>query len=169
LQALACAGYGTGLLAHHLATQRMRVKAWQQRHHWQVHLSTHQRVDYAYWRLIDYDGPSTQARRYARLRGWQPIEAWTVDTIDDPTAAPYSDPAQASYLDLEAINQVRAGSARYDDLQLMEKQYMLLEHLRLGGSLRGFKDRYRPVPQREVKQMARANQELATLLGGGTS
>jgi len=150
LQALACAGYGVTPLADLLAAQRMHVKAWQ-RHRWhQVHLSTHERIDYTYQKLWDTDGGSTQARDHAGRRGWQPFEAWTDATIDDPAAYPYGDPVQVGYIDRVLIKRVWEGKRPYLDLTAAEKIELLTRHLANDGSMRGFRDRYRPVPKREL-------------------
>ena len=165
LQALACAGYGTAHLAGLMVASRMLVKAWQQ-HHWhRVHLATHQRVAYTYQHLWDTDGPSTLARRHALdVRGWHPFEAWTDRTIDDPAAYPYGDPAQSAYVDQVLLARVVAGSRPYADLSGAEKVELLLVHLRGGLSLRGFRNRYRPVPKRELFLLLSRRPDLWVLL-----
>lgn len=164
LQALAVAGYGTRQLAEILGAQRRHVKWWQQHYHRQVYLCTHQRVDYTYWRLIDEDGPSTLARNYAVARGWLPFDAWTALTIDDPEASAFSDPAQFDHLDEVLLARVRIGRARYVDLTYAEKRYMLTQHLRAGGSLRRFRDLYRPVPKKEMERLIAETPDLLRLV-----
>jgi len=150
LQALACAGYGVTPLADMLVASRMHVKAWQH-HRWQnVHRTTHERIAYTYSKLWDTDGGSTQARDHAGRRGWQPFEAWTDTTIDDPAAYPYGDPEQINYIDRVLIKRVRDGKRRYLDLSDAERIELLTLHLIAGGTMRGFRDRYRPVPKRQL-------------------
>lgn len=167
LQALGCAGYGVAPLADLLAAHRMHVKAWQ-RHRWhQVHLSTHQRIDYTYQRLWDTDGGSTLARDNAVRRGWQPFEAWTDTTIDDPAAYPYSDPEQINYVDQVLISRVQCGRRPYLDLSNAERIELLIQHLIAGGSMRGFRDRYRPVPKRQLDLLIAQRPDLWPLIPGG--
>jgi hypothetical protein len=150
LQSLACAGYGVAPLADLMAAHRMHVKAWQ-RHRWQsIHLATHERIAYTYLRLWDTDGGSTLARDHAARRGWHPFEAWTDVTIDDPGAYPYGDPAQINYIDRVLIKRVRDGKRPYLDLSDAERIELLTQHLTAGGTMRGFRDRYRPVPKRQL-------------------
>lgn len=150
LQALACARYGVAHLADMLVAGRMHVKHWQ-RHTWRtIHLATHQRIDYVYQRLWDTEGPSTLAHKHARMRGWHDFDAWTERTIDNPGAPPYSDPDQVNYIDWVLLERVRTGRRRYLDLSDAEKVALLIQHLNDGGGLRAFRDRYRPVPKREL-------------------
>ena len=164
LQALACAGYGTGYLAGLLVAHRLHVRSWQSHEHRQIKRSTHQRIDYTYQRLWDTDGGSTLARRHAAGCGWHPFEAWTDGTIDDPAAPPYSDPAQTSLVDPELLARVRAGRRPYADLSGTEKIELLTAHLRTGLSLRGFRNRYRPVPKPELFVLLALRPELWHLL-----
>src|SRR5687767_5518228 len=130
LQALAAAGYGTGQIAHHLAAPRWRVTRWRQPHCQQVWLATHQRIDYLFQRFYHTDGTSDLAREHARRLGWQPVDAWTDRTIDDPTAQPYSDPAQTDHVDWVLLDQVRNRERHQGFLQLTnpERLVLLREH-----------------------------------------
>lgn len=164
LQALAAAGYGSGIIAHHLAAPRWRVTRWRQPYCQQIWLATHQRVDYLYQRFYHTDGPSSLARQHARLLGWQPVDAWTDTTIDDPIATPYSDPAQTSHVDWVLLDQVRTRQRPHGFLQLTnsERLVLLREHfLQHGGTLRGFKDRHRPVPVEILRVLVASDDELA--------
>lgn len=150
LQALGRAGYGAAHIAELMAASRMHVKAWQH-HRWHhIYLSNHQRIDYTYWKLWDTEGPSTLARKHAERKGWQTFDAWTEHTIDDPGAPPYSDPEQINYIDRVLLHRVYVGRRPYLDLTAAEKVELLAAHLQAGYSLRGFRNRYRPVPKREL-------------------
>jgi hypothetical protein len=164
LQALACAGYGVVPLAELMVAHRMHVKAWQH-HRWRnIHLSTHERIAYTYECLWDTDGGSTQARQHATRRGWQPFEAWTDATIDDPGAYPYGDPEQREYVDRVLIKRVRDGKRPYLDLSDAERIELLIQHLTAGGTMRGFRDRYRPVPKRQLDLLIATRPDLWPLI-----
>lgn len=150
LQALAVAGYGTAHLADLMAANRMHVKAWQHHQRQQIHLITHQRIGYTYTKLWDTEGPSTLARQHAQRRGWHPFEAWTDRSIDDPGAFPFGDPEQLNYIDRVLLQRVATGRRQYRDLSAAEKIELLVAHLSAGFSLRGFRNKYRPVPKREL-------------------
>lgn len=168
LQALACAGYGTGHLANLMAAQRLYVRAWQQHHRVKILWTTHQRIDYTYLKLWDTDGPSTLARQHARRRGWLPFEAWTDRTIDDPGAAPYCDPEAVGYIDRVKLAKVVAHQVRYIELTGAEKMELLANYLQnavartIGerASLRSFINRFRPVPRRELRYLVMGRPEI---------
>lgn len=163
LQALAVAGYGSGEIAHHLVAARWRVVRWRQPFCRQVQLTTHQRVAYTYERLYHTDGPSTLARQHALALGWQPIDAWTDHTIDDPDAAPYSDPEQSNHIDWILLDRIRRRQqpGGYALLTPSEQLVLLREHfLRGGGTLRGFRDRYRPVPIEPLRRLVASDPGL---------
>jgi len=164
LQAAACAGYGTGHLAELLVANRMHVRAWQQHRRAQIHLATHQRIAHTYERIWDTDGRSTLARQHAIRRGWHPFEAWTDSTIDDPGAPPYSDPEQTGYVDQVLLQRVTRGERAYLDLSAAEKLELLRLHLETGTSLRGFRNRYRPVPKRELDVLVSLHPDIWPLL-----
>lgn len=54
-----------------------------------VHRATHDKVRAVYDQLSALDGGSWRARNWATRRGWDPVEAWSDHTIDDPAAEPY--------------------------------------------------------------------------------
>lgn len=166
LQALACAGYGTAHLGELMVAHRLHVRAWQRHEHRRIRLTTHERIDYTYWRLIDQDGPSTLAKIYAAQRRprWHPIEAWTPETIDDPSAAPYSGTDALLYVDEELIERVQAGIRNYLDLTDTEKMVLFERHLLNDGSIRGFRNRYRPVPKRQFERLILQTPRLHGLL-----
>lgn len=159
LQALACAGYGTGLLAYHLVVSRENVIVWREQRRGLIRAVTHQIVSYTYERLIDRDGPSTLARSHASERGWHPIDAWDQTTIDNPDAQPYQQ--LGGWTDWVLLDHVRKRTiingkpmARFVDLSRSDQRQLFHEHLSRGGSARGFRDRYRPVPIEILRVLA---------------
>lgn len=164
LQGLACIGYGTHYLADQMVAHRLHVRAWQMQHHDRILVVTHQRIDYTYQRLWEVNGPSKLARDYAEQRGWLPPDAWTDNTIDDPLAYPYGDPAQADYIDEIKLARVKAGKHEYLSMTGLEKLTLLAQHLRGGGTLRGFRNRYRPVPKRELCGLVQRHEWIWPLL-----
>ena len=165
LQALGVAGYGTRHLADLLVAHHLHVRTWQRHGRVRVHEVTHQRIAYTYERLWDTDGGSTQAREHAHRCGWQPFEAWTDSTVDDPGAYPYGDPEQLQAVDDVLLARVRVGQRDYVELTPAEKLALLGEHLGRGGTVRGFINRYRPVPRRELRYLLAQSEHLWPLLG----
>jgi hypothetical protein len=161
LQALARAGYGTGQLADLLQVRRRHVTWWRTPHYRQIHILNHRRIANLYSLLWDTDGKSLLARLHAEQQSWHPYEAWTDATIDDPGAAPYSDPEALAYIDWVLLDLVRQGKRRYLELTPAERRTLLREHvLDRNGSLRGFRDRYRPVPVSDLRSMVADDPQL---------
>jgi hypothetical protein len=145
LQSLACAGYGLGDVAEALESRRLTVQGWRRKRHPLVRSDSRDLVATLYARWWDTDGPSQAARSYAAKHGWLPFEAWTDDILDDPQAAPYSDPEALAYLDWVLLEQVRSRRREFRALSDAERLYLFRLHMGQGGTSRGFRDRYRPV------------------------
>jgi hypothetical protein len=96
--------------------------------------------------------------------GWHSFDAWTDATIDDPGAYPYGDPEHVNYVDQVLVQRVRRGLRRYIELNDREKMELLRLHLADGGSLRRFRDLYRPVPKREFEALLANRPDLWPLL-----
>lgn len=146
LQALACAGYGLGEVAAALESRRLTVQGWRRMHHPRVRSDTQSLVATLYARWWDTEGPSNAARMYAARHGWLPFEAWTDTILDDPAAAPYSDPEALAYLDWVLLDQVVHRRRGFLALNEAERLHLYREHAGRGGTPRSFRDRYRPVP-----------------------
>lgn len=90
LRALACLGWSQDALAERIGMTTstlnnfMRVGSSGRR----VTPASAERVAVAYAELSGENGPSHLTARRAARRGWQPPEAWTTETIDDPHAIP---------------------------------------------------------------------------------
>ncbi len=93
--------------------------------------ATADRVAALYDELASLDGGSTRARRWAERRGWQPPEAWSDDTIDDPHANPYD--WCRDDVDEVAIAKVDRGELTWGTLTKAEKRALFLRH---GGQVR---------------------------------
>jgi hypothetical protein len=165
LQALARAGFGAGLIADKLGWSDrygpLWVRSLRAPRRPTVAQSTFYTVAGLYVTLWDTEGPSKIARRYAVTADWQPFEAWTDRTIDDPRALPYEEAAPE--VDLVLIQRFRERAPLYlaaplrktlfTDLNHAEQLHVLAEHLATGGSLRGFRDKNRPVPMRLLEEL----------------
>lgn len=165
LQALARAGFGAGLIAEKLDWSERYGSLWirslRTPRRPMVAQATFRTIAGLYSSLWDTDGPSNTARRWAISADWQPFEAWTDLTIDDPRALPFE---SGPDIDLVLIQRVRERAplylddpkrrrALFTDLNRAEQLYVLAEHLALGGSLRGFRDRNRPVPMKLLEEL----------------
>ncbi len=87
VRALVCIGWEQRVLAGRLGYDQSVGSNWANAT--QVHRSTHDKVSALYDELSSLDGGSVRASRWAQRRGWHPPEAWSDETIDDPTAEPY--------------------------------------------------------------------------------
>lgn len=164
LQALGRAGYGAGHVAERLDWSvqygALWVRSLRTPRRPTVLRSTFTAIADLYAELWCTDGPSRSAARYAATAGWEPFEAWTDNTIDNPRALPYE---EALRFDPELIHRVRTKMplylneprrrAQFTDLSTDEQAYMLVAHLETGGSLRSFRDKHRPVPMRLLEQL----------------
>jgi len=65
-------------------------------------------------------GTGTRARNMARTKGWHPREAWTDDTIGDPTAKPFS-AAGPEDVDRVLVERVAEGRRPFADLNDAEQ------------------------------------------------
>lgn len=76
----------------------------------QVQLRTARRIADVYDRLSVNVGTSECTRRRAAAKGYAPPEAWTADTIDDPSAEPWSwDTTGSPSVDEVAVQRALAG------------------------------------------------------------
>ena len=149
LQALGLAQYGLPRLSSMTGYLYPTMKRWQQQHSERVTILTRDTVRYLYEQLWCTDGPDLRAAEIAAERGWHPFEAWTDLSIDDPTAEPYGALEQRQYVDWEQVNRVLARQNNrvvFTDLSPAEQVALWRTHVANGGSTRGFRDRYRPVP-----------------------
>lgn len=159
LQALAACGYTLPEIRL-LGGQTCEGILGRWRHHLEptIPLADHERIRQVYDRLYaGHDRPSSEAMRVARCHGWLPPEAWTDATIDDPDAAPYSDPEAASHIDWVAVEKAKLPKGHSDRIPFVElrrpEQALLFEQHRAAypgvqesTMVRRFKDIYRPVP-----------------------
>lgn len=154
LQALAVAGYSSSDIAARLGRHAITVAHWRNAQSGQVVTAeTRGLVADLYERLWGTDGPSVVAQRRAAQAGMQPFEAWTDAIIDDPTAAPYSDPEAVQFVDEVLVKAVVRGQRPFLDLSPAEQLQLYRAHVAAGRSVRSFRDRYRPVPAPILKQL----------------
>ena len=154
LQALGMAGYGNEEIARRLGRRPITVAHWRNAKPGQVVTrQTHKLVGQLYGELWDTEGPSVVARRYAQKAGFQPFEAWTDRTIDDPEATPYGDSDALGFIDEELLHRVRSRERQFLDLSPAEQRVLYAAHIKAGGTPRGFRDRYRPVPITILRQL----------------
>jgi hypothetical protein len=152
LQAIACAGYTLGdVHAVQPKASMLQLTRWRVQERRWIRSVNHGLVVDLYDLLWDTDGPHPRVALWAANRGWQPFEAWTDDTIDDPDAGPYTAPEMVDSIDWEKLNRavLPPGSrlrVRFVDLTPAEQRQLYQQHMAGGGSPRGFRDRYRPVP-----------------------
>jgi hypothetical protein len=165
LQALARAGFGAGLIAEKLGWSDrygpLWVRSLRAPRRPTVAQPTYRTITGLYVALWDTEGPSKVARRYAITADWQPFEAWTDRTIDDPRALPFEEAVPE--VDLVLIQRFREKAplnlrylgrrTLFTDLSRAEQIHVLAEHLATGGSLRGFRDKNRPVPMRLLEEL----------------
>jgi hypothetical protein len=160
LQALGRAGYSSGWITRELAISRQVYVRWwragKRPRLWVVHQRL---VGELYDQLWDSDGPSAITRTWALRYGWEPYEAWTMETIDDPKAQAWAVLQDPGYIDEVLLDKVRAGVVPFMALNRAEQTVLLLEYLASGGGIRGFRDRYRPVPIGVLREIA-AQQKL---------
>jgi Zn-finger nucleic acid-binding protein len=156
LQALARAGYPSRYIAAELSLSHdLRVRRWRSGRYHQVWRSSEVLVKYLYDRLWDTDGPSAAVSRWASQQGWEPFEAWTEETIDDPLAKAWAELDRADYVDHILLSRVRMGKATFSELNLAEQTVLFQEHYRGGGAVRSFRDRHRPVPIDTLREIIR--------------
>lgn len=159
LQALARAQYG---IPHLLPL--LPGSAHNSLYKWRAHcspiirLTSHQAVARLYTRLWDTEGPAPAVAARAADRGWHPFEAWTDQTIDNPRATPYGDPEAIEFVDWEKINRARLEPRHpmrvpFTQLTPAEQDALYRRHIDAGGSTRGFRDRYRPVPIADLRRL----------------
>lgn len=158
LQAIACAQYSPRDLLELIPAHERLIYRWRLPAQPYVQHRSFLLVADAYNQLWDTEGPRPEAAAYARSRGWQPFEAWTDSTIDDPAAAPYSAPEAVEFVDWVKLNYARLepGHRRrvpFLDLTPAEQRELYRRHMAAGGTPRGFRDRYRPVPIDILRQL----------------
>ena len=174
LQALTVAGYGVRSVAvqmgrsAHAAEMLRRIREGQTL---RITRRTRDEIERAYEKLCWEMGPSLIATRFGFARGWEPCDAWSFETINDPKAEPYQHQAlDAQYVDEEKLRRVRTGVLvdgiryRFIDCNWAEQLTLLREHLDAGGKIRGFRDRNRPAPMELLRRLEleiRATQEVA--------
>lgn len=159
LQAFTHAGYAMpdllpllpGTSLNTLYRWRIRTTRW-------IRRTSHDQLAELYRRLWDLDGPHPEATRYAARQGWQPLEAWTEATLDDPDAQPYAAPEAVLFVDWEKINRARLETGHrmrvpFTQLTPAEQTALFTQHMVRGGSHRGFRDRYRPVPIEDLRRL----------------
>lgn len=151
LQALGVAQYGLANLSQLTGYSYLSVKRWQLQQPERVTLLTRDTVSYLYRQLWCTDGPDLHAAAAAQASGWYPFEAWTDLSIDDPDAEPYGAPEQRGFVDWVVLNRATLPARHkqriaFVDLSAAEQLQLWRHHVAAGGSIRGFRDRYRPVP-----------------------
>lgn len=145
LQALCCAGYSNEDIGKRIGRRALTVAHWRHCQPGQlITRQTHDLIATVYNDLWDTKGPSVVASRYAQRAGYLPFEAWTEETIDDPNASPYSE--AASFVDEELLRRVRTHKRDFIELTPAEQLALFSAHMAAGGTPRGFRDKYRPVP-----------------------
>jgi hypothetical protein len=87
IQALMRAGWSQRVIAGHACCGHSNINEWLS--HPRISRPTAATVAAVYERLHLEDGPSVWVAAYAERRGWQPPEAWSDETLDDPDAQPY--------------------------------------------------------------------------------
>lgn len=163
LRALACAGYSAQTVSRMLGISKNSLSRWINATHPALRRVFHERIRQLYDQLWDTAGPDGYAAAAAAAAGWYPFEAWTDATIDDPQASPYSHPEMHQYIDYEKLRRVRLPKGHpmrvmFEQLTGAEQAELYRMHRRAGGSTRGFRDKYRPVPINIMRQLT---QEVA--------
>lgn len=158
LQAMGRGGYGLVYLSSISDLPRSNLHLWRHATFDRVTARTHNRIDRLYQQLWCVDGPDRGAATAAAARGWQPFEAWTDRTIDDPQAGPYSDPDAIGFIDWEKLDRAKLPPrhslrVEFEDLTFAEQNALYQAHLQAGRSPRSFRDRYRPVPIEIMRQL----------------
>lgn len=128
-QALARAGWALGGLARRLGYTPTFGPRWA--HAAQVTQATRDKVAALYDELSTLDGGCNRAARHAERQGWQPPEAWSDDTIDNPAAQPYD--WCRDDVDEVAVAKVNRGELSWGRLTDAEKRALFLAH---GGQVR---------------------------------
>lgn len=153
LQALGLAGFGLAHLADLTGYWYPTLLRWQRQHTAKITTVNRDTVRYLYQQLWCADGPDQRAIQIATAHGWCPFEAWTDQTIDDPQALPYTATEQREYVDWERLNRIKQKTipvgllaVTFESLSPAEQLELWRAHVAHGGSVRGFRDRYRPVP-----------------------
>lgn len=93
LRALAALGWPAYEIAARMGVTHQCIEQWR-RGRDRVRCTTHARITALYDELSMTVGPSADTRRRALRYGWPPPLAWDDDTIDDPTARPWTDEPQ---------------------------------------------------------------------------
>lgn len=123
---------------------------------------SHLAVVRMYAELWDTAGPSPRATQIAERNGWQPFEAWTDHTIDDPFAEPFADPESTQYVDEVKVAHARLKRddprrVAFTSLTFAEQMVLYREWVgQQGRSAKQFRDTYRPVPASLMREMAAA-------------
>lgn len=116
LQALACLGWSVGRLATESGMDRQRLDA--ALHGRPVVAGTVRAVAGLYERLWSTPAPATNQREKisvarttnrAQAAGWAPPLAWDDDTIDNPSAKPFTEDADVDHVDEFAVDAVLEG------------------------------------------------------------
>lgn len=90
VQALSVVGWSTYMIAEKVGCSAECVRAISRGDRGQVRSDIAAAIRQVYDAWCTEDGPSHQARSWARKRGWLGPEAWTDATIDDPDAEPHA-------------------------------------------------------------------------------
>ena len=160
LQALACAGYSAQTIAQMLGVSKNSLSRWINATQPTLRRVFREQIRQLYMQLWDTVGPDGYAATAATTAGWHPFEAWTDMTIDDPQASPYGHPEMRLYIDHEKLRRVRLPKGHpmrvlFEELNGAEQAELYRRHLQAGGSARGFRDKYRPVPIGILRQLTR--------------
>lgn len=160
LRALACAGYSAQTCARMLGVSKNSLSRWINASQPTLRRVFREQIRQLYAQLWDTAGPDGYAAVAATAMGWCPFEAWTDATIDDPQASPYSHPEMHEYIDREKLRRVRLPKGHpmrvlFEQLTGAEQAELYRMHIQAGGSPRGFRDKYRPVPIGILRQLTR--------------
>jgi len=157
LQALCAAGYSSTDVAQLLDRRPITVAHWRcSKPGSLIRANTHALIARLYNELWDTAGPSPAAARYALKVAdppYQPYEAWTDRTIDDPAATPFSDPEAIEFIDQVRLQEARDGRRPFLNLSEAEQRHLYTQHVSTGRSIRSFRDRYRPVPAELLRRL----------------
>lgn len=128
IHALMRAGWSQGDIGARLGVDHTVVSEWAiLPDGGRVHPDSEQIVRILYGRIHAEDGTNHRARMWAQRRGWQPPEAWSDQTIDDPTAEPYD--WCRDDVDEVAIAKFEVGALKWSGLTDAEQREMVRRHM----------------------------------------
>lgn len=125
MRALACRGWSQPAVGERAGYDASVGSNWA--HARTVHRATRDVVGRVYAELSALDGPSVRAARLAQGRGWDPPEAWSDATIDDPKAEPFD--WLRDDVDEVAVEQVERGERRFSALTRPEQRALVRRHI----------------------------------------